>query len=98
MDIVLCSLCDLAYYMLLLCCQNEVLQREKRMPGAEHCFIGENKGGNEDDHIMYGDSSVWSVVLKIQMIKIKLYVYYLLLKIHSVLIADLLQIKRHLWK
>lgn len=41
MDIVSCSVCDLAYYMLLLCCQSEVLQREKTMPGAEHCFIEE---------------------------------------------------------
>lgn len=40
-DIVSCSLCDLAYYMILLCCQNEVLQREKAVPGAERCFIGE---------------------------------------------------------
>lgn len=40
-DSVSCSLCGLDYYMLLLCGQNEVLQREKKMPGAERCFIEE---------------------------------------------------------
>lgn len=40
-DTVSCSLCGLDYYMLLLCGQNEVLQKEEKMPRGEHCFIEE---------------------------------------------------------
>lgn len=82
-DIALCSL----FVILLItcfCCAVKMRYCKGRKQCLELNIASQekNKGGIEDDvHIMYVDSSVWSVMLKIQMIKIKFCVYQLLLKI-----------------